>query len=67
MDELTNEIRDARRKIGALVEIVRWLWVINAAVMVIGIVYSNYEVALLAGFTSALALVASAIARRAAI
>ena len=65
MNELDLTIRDARRKLAALVEIVRWLWVVNAAVMVIGLVYASYQVAALAGFTWVLAVVAAAMARRA--
>ncbi len=65
MDELTTEIRDARKTITALVEITRWLWVVNAVVMVIGICYADYRIAALAGFTWVLSLVAAGIARRA--
>ena len=64
MNELDLTIRDARRRLAALVEIVRWLWIVNAAVMILGLVFGNYQVAALAGFTWVLAVVAAAIARR---
>jgi hypothetical protein len=64
MNELDLIIRDARRRLVALVEIVRWLWIVNAAVMVLGLVYGSYQIAALAGFTWILSVVAAAIARR---
>jgi hypothetical protein len=67
MDELTSEIRDARKRVAALIEITRWLWVVNAIVMAVGIYYANYEIAALAGFTWVLSLIAAGIARRASL
>lgn len=66
MNELDLSIRDARKRLAALVEIVRWLWIVNAAVMLLGLAFANYQVAALAGFTWVLAVVAAAIARRTA-
>jgi hypothetical protein len=63
MDELSDEIRGARRKLLALVQITRSLWVANAVVLLAAVVYSRVEVAVLAGFTLVLALVGAAMAR----
>jgi hypothetical protein len=65
MEKLASEVTDARKRVAALVEITRWLWVINAIVMVVGIYYSSYQVAALAGFTLVVSLIAAAVARRA--
>jgi hypothetical protein len=58
--------RDARRKLTALVGIDRWVWVINAAVMLIGVYYGRFDIAALAGFTWILTLIATAIGARVA-
>lgn len=58
------QLRDARRKLASLVEIVRWIWVVNAAVMLVGSYYGRFDLAALAGFTWLMALVSAGIARR---
>lgn len=64
MEELDLEIRDARTRVRALIEITRWIWLINVIVMVIGLVYSRFDVAGLAAFTWVMALLAAATGRR---
>lgn len=65
MDELSNEIRGARRTLLTLLQIARWLWVANTLVLTVAIIYSRIEVAVLAGFTLVLSLLIAASAKRA--
>lgn len=64
MDTLDSGIDNARKRVAAFTEIARWIWCINALVMLIGAYYNRYELAALAGFTWILSLVAAAIGRR---
>lgn len=65
MDKLDGQIKDALRRVLALIEISRWLWAVNLLVMVVGLYQRNYGLAALAGFTWLLALVGTAVGRRA--
>lgn len=65
MEKVGSFIGDARRRIVALVVISRWLWIVNSLVAITGIAYHRYDVALLAGFTWLLSLVATAVGMRA--
>lgn len=67
MEKLYSEIINIRKRVTAVAEIARWLWCINAVVVVVAIIYLQYELAALAGFTCVLSIVAAAIARRAAL
>ena len=64
MNRLETEIGGARKRAAALVEISRWIWIVNLAVMVVAIVYGYHALAALAAFTGLLSLIATAIARR---
>lgn len=64
MNRLETEIGGARKRAAILVEISRWIWVVNLAVMVVAIMYGYYALAALAAFTGLLSLIATAIARR---
>jgi hypothetical protein len=57
-------LREARAKLAALIEIARWVWVVNAAVTLVGAYYGRYDIAALAGFTWMFTLVATAIGKR---
>jgi hypothetical protein len=59
-------LRDAQRKLASLIEISRWVWVVNAVVTLIGVYYGRYDIAALAGFTWVLMLAATAIGRKVA-
>ena len=67
MDELRTDLGVAANRLAALVEITRWLWIVNAAVTVIAIVYERYDIVGIAAFTWLMSLVAAAIAKRAEI
>ena len=67
MEELRTDLGVAARRLAALVEINRWLWIINAAVTIIAIIYERYDIVGIAAFTWVLSLVAAAIAKRAEI
>ena len=60
-----HRIADARKRIDALVEISRWIWLVNLAAMIVGLIYGRYHLAGLAAFTGVLAIVAAASGRRA--
>ncbi len=64
MDKLNSGIGGARKRVAALVEISRWTWVVNMAVLIVAAVYGYYALVALAAFTGVLSLVAAAIARR---
>jgi hypothetical protein len=60
-------LREARRRLASLIEISRWVWVINAVVTMIGLYYGRYDIAALAGFTWALVMMATGMGHRVAI
>ena len=49
----------------ALTEITRWIWCVNLAAMILGLIYARYALVGLAAFTWLAALVATASGRRA--
>jgi hypothetical protein len=67
MDELRTDLGVAAKRLAALIEITRWLWIINAAVTIIAIIYERYDIVGIAAFTWVLSLIAAAIAKRAEI
>lgn len=67
MEELRTDLGVAAKRLAALIEITRWLWIINAAVTIIAVVYERYDIVGIAAFTWLLSLVAAAIAKRAEI
>ncbi len=67
MDQQDAYIVDALHRIVAVTEIARWLWLVNLAVMIVGIWTRRYELAVLGGFTWLLSLVAAAIAKKVAV
>ena len=64
MEELRTDLGVAARRLAALIEITRWLWIVNAAVTIIAIIYERYDIVAIAAFTWVLSLVAAAIAKR---
>lgn len=65
MEELGSRVTDARRGISALVSVARWVWVLNCLVSLAGFTCHRFDVAAVAGSTSAMSLVVAAYARRA--
>lgn len=63
MGKLEGGIADARRRVSAVLDILRWVWCLNAAAMALGIHSGNYEMAAATGLTCLLGLAGSAVAR----
>jgi len=66
MEELGNRVTDARRRILALVSVARWVWVVNTLIGLTSFVCHRYELAAVAGYTSAMSFFVAVYARRAA-
>ncbi|OFX13575.1 MAG: hypothetical protein A2Z18_08980 [Armatimonadetes bacterium RBG_16_58_9] len=58
-------IGQARKWIGTLVDVARWIWCVNLVTMILGLVYAKYVLAELSGFTLLAALAVTACGRRA--
>jgi len=65
-ENICPDLSETRRRLVTLVDIGRWVWVVNAVVTMVGAYYGRFDIAALAGFTWAMSLIATAIARRAA-
>ena len=66
MEELETRVTDARRRISALVSVARWVWILNSLVGLASFACHRYELATVAGYTSATSLLVAACARNAA-
>lgn len=65
MSKLSYRVGDTRRRVAAMAEITRWVWSVNAIVMVYALCYHQYALALLATFGFLPSLFASALGRQA--
>ena len=59
------QIGNAHNYTEAFTEFTRWIWCVNLAAVILGLIYGRYALAGLAGFTCLAALVATALGRRA--
>lgn len=64
MQQLYSGLKAARGRVKLAAEVMRWVWVTNAVVMIVGILENRWELAAVAGVTWVMTLVAAAVAKR---